>query len=168
VVERHPSKLNVSGSNPLFRSFSAFFSEEELDIVKSLLMLPRWEFGHQSTPDSKPFWVMELEDDFFYDIFLQKIRPLLTKKYTVDRVYANGTTYGQYGTLHQDSLNVNDRTFLIYINAVSGTYFEGYGVHQPEENSALLFPGYIPHHSIGPPESFDDLRVTIAYKLLCK
>ena len=169
VFGRGPGSYTAIRSSATFLKAISHTNKIPLMAVSNMESLAyKYFLNNKTTDDISVLTNSDIEDEFFYDIFLQKIRPLLTKRYTVDRIYANGTTYGQHGSLHQDSLNPDDRTFLIYMNAVSGTYFEGYGIHTPEENSALMFPGYIPHHSIGPPESFDDLRVTIAYKLLCK
>jgi hypothetical protein len=65
-----------------------------------------WRFIGQSMPNSKTgyiFWYMDLvEDQFFTKKFLGRIEQLTGKKFELNRVYANGQTYGMPGDLHSD------------------------------------------------------------------
>ena len=160
-------------SDQTVKLFPDFFSLKEWNTLQSILSQPCWQFGHQSTPDSKPFWIMELDDEEWANkMFLLKIRRLLGKTYALQRVYANGTTYGQEGALHQDSQNPMDRTFLIYGNSEwkeqwgGATYIDGYGTIIPKPNLGVLFPGNMFHRAYGPNKEYEGLRVTIAYKLI--
>jgi hypothetical protein len=99
--------------------FDEFLTPEELQICADTVKRPAWSFGHfsQISPIATPFWMMTLTDDPFFNTHLKsKIEAATKRKFTVKRVYANGQTFGQDGTYHQDDVMDNSYTFCIYIN----------------------------------------------------
>ena len=96
-----------------------FLTPEELEKCAEAVSRPAWKFGQvsQSSPISTPFWMMTLTDDEFFNTqLLSVIQNKTGKKFTLQRVYANGQTFGQDGTYHQDDTSDNGYTFCIYIN----------------------------------------------------
>ena len=50
---------------------------------------------------------------------LTKIENVFDKKYKIQRLYANGQTFGQDGTFHQDDPADNVYTLLKYISPIT-------------------------------------------------
>ena len=144
---------------------------------------PGWEFGHTSYHPSDPnyqicckFWKRELNDDvFFSDYLLNKIQEKTQQSFTLESVYANGHTYGLDGIFHQDHFDERGRTFLLYANLQwanewgGGTQFYTDNgelrtvMFQP--NRGILFPGMVYHSAATTTRLFNDLRITVAWKL---
>lgn len=166
--------------------YENLFSADDYQKILSEVAKPKWQFGHgshhSSDPRSKkgyPFWVMGLEDNlFFTDHLLNIIKEKTNQDYELYDVYANGHTFGTKGSFHTDWNDEHGRTFLFYANDTWDIDWGGktlfnfgngdYYCHIPKPNSALLFPGIIPHAAEGPTRSFIGLRITIAWKLLLK
>ena len=147
--------------------------DELIDIVQKL----QWNYGGFSTRDTTAnrFWYSELYGNPFFMEWVSEIEWLSNKKFKIDRLYANGQTLGQDGSWHVDSRD-NDAgyTFLYYVNdfndvsLIGETYFmvDGEPVAiTPITNSAVLFHHRYEHKGMAPRKGFNDLRVTIAFKL---
>jgi hypothetical protein len=99
--------------------FEGFLTPTELETCALAVSRPAWGFGQisQTSPISTPFWMMMLTDDPFFNTHVKsKIEAASNHKFTVQRVYANGQTFGQDGTFHQDDSSDNSYTFCVYIN----------------------------------------------------
>ena len=140
-----------------------------------------WKFGHGSNFDKVvfPFWIMQLKDNPFYsDYLLNIIQEKTQQEYELYDVYANGHTFGQMGDFHVDWHDSRGRTFLYYVNNDWRPEWGGKTIFKMNKNecfyqpftpdSAILFPGEIPHMSEGVSRLFIGLRVTIAWKLVLK
>ncbi len=166
--------------------FDDFLTHDELEKCNVLYSKPSWKFGQisQSSPIATPFWMMALDDDtFFTKDLLSKIESVTKKKYTLQRVYANGQTFGQDGTYHQDSSSDDTYTFCIYINkqithetvdniggelvfklSTSEPQFS-YTMVEPIYNRGILFHSNIFHKGLAFNRYNRGLRVSIAWKL---
>jgi len=159
---------------------------EESDILKCIEITcqPQWEFGHNSGADNfrdTPFWIMDLKQNDFISIYIKsKIEEITKKKYILKRVYANGQTYGQHGSYHQDDTTKNCWTFCLYVNRIDTEdidYFDGYfQVKLPGENKyvisieplfnrGVLFPSHYFHRGNAFTRYVKEMRVCIAWKL---
>jgi hypothetical protein len=159
--------------------FDAFLNDEELEKCIKYINEPKWEFGHISLPHTTKFqtffWVMSLIDISFFSLYLKdKIQTITGKIFTVDKVYANGQTYGQNGTFHTDSDNKNCYTFCLYItnnpNEFSGDLeFKLRDLPhiikvETKYNRGIFFPSNFLHKG-NALLSLNDLRICIAWKL---
>jgi len=175
-----------------------FLSDEELKIVLKIIHNEKWIFGHSSQnkgdnsfngflQDNFPtnsvfakFWHANLiENDIFSKLLLKKIEKTFLKKFRLDRVYANGQTFGQDGTYHQDSIEPNTFTFCLYLNQyekkdqeVLGGYLmikvpeEKYILsYEPTFNRGVMFPSTYFHKGNSFTRYFDDIRISVAWKL---
>ena len=155
-----------------------FLSREELNKVLYKSDNFHWEYGHSSTGNSIKFWSCDLEnDEFFTTYILKKIEKYFTKKFTIDRVYANGQTYGMDGSYHTDNNDDNTYTFLMYVSDITKenvSSFDGYTLFkkdnkvicvEPILNRGVLFKSNILHKGMGPSRSANMLRISIAFKL---
>ena len=142
-----------------------------------------WKFGHTSYDPSCPeyeiclkFWKLELDDDmFFSDYLLNKIQEKTQQSFTLERVYANGHTYGLDGIFHQDSFDENGRTFLLHANLDwknswgGGTLFyndtDELRTVMFQPNRGILFPGRVFHSAAPITRLCNELRITVAWKL---
>ena len=157
--------------------YTGVFSKEEQAYIQSTLASSRWQFGHASRLDSPNlFWWMDLEQDtVFTDHLFGKIQKLLKDGFKLERVYANGQTFGQDGDWHKDSDDPDAYTFLYYANNGWDTRWRGETVFQiknktvsytPDVNKAIFFPGTVYHYASSPSREFHGLRMTVAFKLL--
>jgi len=157
--------------------YTDIFDQKEVDIIWKYLSKPDWEFWHISNPESKNFfWYMNLEDNSFFtrDLF-EKIKQVTENNFSIERVYANGQTFGLDGEFHIDDPDDNAYTFLYYPMKNWNLSWGGETVIldpdgiinsiYPMPNSAIIFPSNWLHCGKSPSKNFTDLRVTIAYKL---
>lgn len=171
--------------------FDAFLTPEELQTCADAVKRPAWSFGQisQTSPVSTPFWMMTLTDDPFFSTHLKsKIETAANRKFSVQRVYANGQTFGQDGTFHQDDASDDSYsyTFCIYTNKqitaetaddIGGEFVFKIPKHQPNDdpfsrivvsplyNRGILFPANYFHKGLAFNRYCKGLRVSIAWKL---
>jgi hypothetical protein len=166
--------------------YDDFFTNKEFEKILEYVNRPCWGFGHgsydKSHPQYKnsiPFWGMNLDgEEYFTDYLLNIIQKRTNTKFDLLTVYANGHTFGTKGSFHQDWYDNSERTFLLYANPEwnvewgGNTVFDfGNGDYQfsvPRPNTAIMFPGVIPHCADATTRLFSGLRVTIAWKLILK
>ena len=178
--------------------FDDFLTHDELEKCNAAYSKPAWTFGQvsQTSPISTPFWMMKLDDDLFFtkDLLL-KIERATKKKYVLQRVYANGQTFGQDGTYHQDDTSSDESyTFCLFVNKQitnetvdniggefvfkipitvnSYTSISGNSTHifsrvivEPIYNRGILFPSNIFHKGLAFNRYNKGLRISIAWKL---
>jgi hypothetical protein len=155
----------------------------------------KWKYGHSSNPigktkeswydaisgvcpsDITPLWSMDLTDDKYFSQFIfEQVKKVTEKDWDIEFVYANGSTYGQHGSLHQD--HPEGYTMLIYSNIHWDMLWGGRTIFidenseikyiDPIPNRAIFFPGTILHCSDHLSRDFRGLRITLAYKLFPK
>jgi hypothetical protein len=137
----------------------------------------KWSFAGDSFGEGFTFWYYDLNDnEFFNKTFLNKIENLTNKKFKLERVYANGQTFGLSGNLHIDDDVENTYTFLYYVNPVWDIQWGGatvfykndneYTTFIPKPNAGLLFESNILHAGLEPTRHYRDLRITVAFKLI--
>jgi hypothetical protein len=166
--------------------FDDFLTPDELEKCAEAVSRPAWKFGQisQSSPVSTPFWMMTLTDDAFFNTqLLYKIQSKTGKKFTLQRAYANGQTFGQDGTYHQDDASDDGYTFCIYINkqithetvdniggefvfklSNSETQFSRVMV-EPIYNRGIFFKSNIFHKGLAFNRYNKGLRISITWKL---
>lgn len=167
-------------------TFDDIFSKKDFYIINEYLKQDKWRFGHGSVPKehpnfakSTPFWGMYFDDEkYFTDYLLNIIQEKTNQKFSLYTVYANGHTYGTRGSFHQDWYEDNGRTFLYYANSEWDVEWGGktifdlgngkYYYHLPKPNTAIYFPGIIPHTAESTTRLFTGLRLTVAWKLILK
>lgn len=160
--------------------YDNIFDAADWEYIWKVIRFPKWQFGHVSSnsADNIPFWVMDLkEDKFFAHNLFRKILDVLQQDLSLDKVYANGATYGQTGSRHTDSSEEGAKTFLIYANRTwepqwgGRTVFllnDGERLVFPKPGTAVCFPANIPHFAEDVSRKCLGLRVTVAYKLSMK
>jgi len=160
--------------------YSDVFSEEQSKKILEYLYQPKWEFGHSSKPNAKSlFWIMKFDDNkFFTEELFGVVKELVDENFNLERVYANGQTFGLDGEFHIDSSSENDYSFLYYPNNYWDLSWGGEtiiknpegGAHyfHPRENSAVLFPATWWHCGRAPTKECNILRTTISFKLVGK
>jgi hypothetical protein len=166
--------MNLMNKIQLFQNV---FYREDFEKIQKYIRSPNWSFGHYSEEKSshKTFWYLELSDiKYFNDHLFSHIKKITNRDWKIERIYANGQTYGLDGSFHID--NENGYTFLYYCNETwdlswaGNTIFVDESLNQmeticPMPNGAILFPGNLLHYGQSPSRDFYGLRVTIAYKL---
>ena len=151
--------------------YDDFFPEEIHHQIYTFLMdTGGWKLhGGCST---NRFWHFDdLEQiEYFNDFLYKEIITKLNKKFSkFNRIYANGQTAGQCGTSHTDD---GDFTFLYYPCLEWKLEWEGHLVFPTDDriikykpNRAVLFSGNQLHYANAPNRCYNDLRISLAYKL---
>ena len=137
-----------------------------------------WSLTNKSLDTTPKFWSLDLSSHpYFTDYLFNKIRSVCKKEFKLKRVYANGQTFGQDGSFHQDDVNPDTYTFLLYMNSVDDEVITSWGGETqfrykfgtvsffPVTNSALLFSSQLWHRGTGPSRHVYDMRVTVAWKM---
>jgi len=162
----------------MYSQYFNILSEQEYSICKEIIDNSLWKYGHLSRPTSShKFWMIPslTSYPFFNSIFIKKIEELTSNQFEIIRIYANGHTFGQEGDWHVDSKLENAWTFLYYFNkgdssTIGETYFKDEqdnitDIAKPTHNSGILFKSDLYHKGSSPKITFNDLRITIAFKL---
>ena len=161
-----------------------FLTNDELNTAITIIRKNNWKFGQTSKNIYNyeiPFWSMELIEDIFFSKYVKEvIEKTFSKKFNIERLYANGQTYGQDGIYHTDSNNSNSYTFVLYLTNISYEYIEMAGgniifklpdykynlSYEPIYNRGILFPSNYPHKSTSFSRFIVDLRISVAWKLI--
>lgn len=153
--------------------------ETQLEFYKFFTTSSGWSYDGFSIEPTQRFWQYRLDDNpLFTETLFEHIEQITNKKFTLIRVYANGQTHGQCGSVHTDSNSPSEYTFLYYLNPTwlpewgGGTVFlmPGQDIQTCPfiSNRGILFKANIPHVGLDPSSHFRGLRITIAYKLKLK
>jgi len=163
--------------------FDNFLSSEDFETANKILKQKAWYYGHSSNGRENvntPFWSANLFDDIFFSKYiLSLIEKNTNKKFVLKRVYANGQTYGQNGSYHQDSIEIEHYTFCLYINNLDDSDIETAGgmllikeqnnkfgtFIEPNKNRGVLFKSNLYHKGISFNRYITDMRICIAWKL---
>lgn len=163
--------------------YDHMFDRDDFIKILTILKEPKWEYGltsyHKSDPNydiCTKFWKMDFSDNpFFTHYLLNKIQEKTQQSFTVNDAYANGHTYGLDGIFHQDCYDEHGRTFLLHANSQwanewgGGTQFytndTALRTVMFKPNRGILFPGVVYHSAAPTTNLFNDLRITIAWKL---
>jgi hypothetical protein len=161
--------------------YDNFLSELDCDKCKKIIQQPTWKFGHTSQNNiiNTPFWYMELIDnEYLKEKIKKKIEEKTNKTLIVNRLYANGQTYGQDGDFHQDDTEENTYTFCLYLTEIPDNIVELVGgqieIFLPNSehniniktlfNRGIFFPSHFFHRGTAYNRYVPDLRVCIAWK----
>ena len=164
-------------------SYDDFFSVEDCWKIIDYVNRSQWGFNNLSVNNRgnendvvTPFWYMDLNSDtFFTDYLLNIIREKTKQKFSLERVYANGHTYGTQGQPHQDYQKSNAMTFIFYANPDWSLDWSGKTVFLlnktefhyeiPRPNKGIIFPARMFHYAEETTRKFTGLRITVAWKL---
>lgn len=164
----------------MYTQYFDILSDNEYNFCKKIIDNSKWRYGHSSNGINgigNKFWKIDglHNESFFIDVFVPKIEKLTGNIFKIQRIYANGHTFGQGGDWHTDSIGENDWTFLYYFNKgdsslIGETYFKDNNdtitnICVPTFNSGIFFRANIQHKGTPPKLEFNDLRITIAFKL---
>jgi hypothetical protein len=166
--------------------FMNFMDVREFNDAKNLIFNSReWAWAGRSGQkhDEKvKFWHLDLGNHHLFAVHLKnKIEALVGAKFDLERVYANGQTFGQDGYFHQDCTNNRKQfTFLVYLNPISDNEIDDWGgetqfqdgdrivSYPPVTNSALYFDAHLFHRGLSPKRFVPEMRVTVAWKLILR
>ena len=144
-----------------------------------------WELNGFSHSANKLFW----KKDFWQSkwgkcepieqTFKTKIESVFNIKIETDRLYLNGQSHGQCGSMHTDVLEDSDEesdymTAVYYVNKTWSPELGGFTViidnlnnmhiTYPNPNSIVIFNSRFPHVGLEPTIHCKDQRVTLAHK----
>jgi hypothetical protein len=161
-----------------------FLKNEDLETCKNIIKDGRWEYGHTSDKSNKmstPFFYMDLMKVEFFNAYLkEKIETTLGLRVSIDRVYANGQTFGLDGCFHQDSTDPNTITFCLYISPIPNDIIEDIGGNiffkvpsidnftlalEPRHNRGVSFPSMFFHKGVAFNRYIKNMRICVAWKL---
>ena len=155
--------------------YDDFFEEDIQKEIYDRLMKPHSGISGGDSNKPEIFWHYDgLEgpnhNGYFSEYLYEKICNKLDVEFKgVQRIYANGQTAGQCGTSHTDD---GDFTFLYYPCLEWKLEWEGHLVFPTDDriikykpNRAVLFSGNQLHYANAPNRCYNDLRISLAYKL---
>lgn len=169
----------------MITEYANFLSDEDFHkAVKLTRFSSGWEFTQNSNKgDGLIFWILYLDNELFFTEYVaNKIREATGLDFTIDKVYANGQTYGLCGDIHRDR-DIEDqgefRTFLLYTNPIWYLNWGGFTVFYddktgketiiyPKPNHAVLFDSKMQHVGLEPTRHCTELRTSVAFKLRIK
>lgn len=158
-----------------------FFSEKEYQLIDKMVHDSNWSWGHGSLPADHPdcgkqryFWCMDLISHvYFTHHLLNRIMEKDNNRYLLRDVYANGHTFESGGYKHQDCYDDKGVTALLYVTETwddswkgrTKFYTDEITYVTPKRNRMVIFPGIIHHNAEKTTSMFNDLRITVAWKL---
>jgi hypothetical protein len=155
-----------------------FLNQEELMEAHRIIETKGWYFSEESNKRGLSFWSMNLmNEDFFTCKMVQKIKDAFDVKLKLNKVYANGQTFGLDGSYHTDSRYEDDYTFLLYLSEIKAKNVDVVGGHtqfkiddtiktvEPIYNRGVLFKSNILHRGLAPSRLSGILRISIAFKM---
>ena len=159
--------------------YNDIFSTNDIHQIQTYINEPTWRWGHNSNSVEEeeifPFWINNLEQDFFTKDLFNKITKKLEGKWKLLRCYCNGSTYGMTGNFHVDDHRPDTKTVLYYANEYWKQEWGGktvfaledkYHYVEPIPNSLVIFPSTITHRAEAVNRQFKQLRTSIAWKLI--
>jgi hypothetical protein len=163
--------------------YNNFLDIDDMNKCKTIIKEGKWEYGHTSNQNNMfntPFFIMNLKHiDFFNTYLKEKIENMVGQKLILDRVYANGQTFGLDGCYHQDNINPNTMTFCLYINEIGDDIIEDIGGNiffkvpniqdfslalEPKYNRGVYFPSNYFHKGVAFNRYIVNMRTSIAWK----
>ena len=166
-------KQSASNKDLNISVYDNFFEEEIQKEIWKKMMRPKWSYTGGGTTSNR-FWHMDgLENEKYFNEYLYEIIcKKLNKKFSnILRIYANGQTPGQNGSIHRDD---GEMTFLYYANLEWKMEYQGHlnfyidGGKETviyKSNRVVLFPADLRHCAEAPSNKAKELRVSLAYKL---
>ena len=159
-----------------------FLNKEELDECVKIINDKSWTWGHTSCGfySNTPFWKMDLIDnEYFSHKITNIIEKHFSKKFKINKLYANAHTYGQDGSYHIDNSDPNCYTFCLYLSNIKEDTIETAGGHlffklpdlnykicfEPKFNRGIFFPSNYYHKATSFSRYIMDLRICVAWKL---
>jgi 2OG-Fe(II) oxygenase superfamily len=159
---------------PLIK-YPGFLTQEEYDQCGCILKDETgWNRGGTSlgTP-GKNFGNKDLNEyEIFSKTIFEKIRARTGDDLVLKRVYANGQDVGEDGEFHQDDVDPNSWTFLLYMNTIEDGGETEFQVGSSEMivaqkavlNLGVFFKADILHRGLAP-KTGNERRITVAWKL---
>jgi hypothetical protein len=163
--------------------YDNFLDIDDLKKCEKLIKEGKWEYGHNSSKDNivnTPFFFMNLENHEYFNTHLKnKIEKTVGQKVKLDRVYANGQTYGLDGCYHQDNQSENAMTFCLYISPIPEDILGDIGGNiffkipdlknfslalEPKYNRGVYFPSNYFHKGVAFNRYIKNMRISIAWK----
>lgn len=168
----------------MIQEYANVLSQEDFaKAVEETTLSDLWGFKQQSgslegMPEFK-FWFLDLStNEFFKNDVANKIKELIGTDFIIERLYANGQTYGLPGGIHTDVDDVADvdlyKTFILYTHPLWRLDWGGTTVIVedkkevsiiPKPNHGVLFDSNLPHIGTEPSRHCTELRVSVAYKI---
>jgi hypothetical protein len=156
-----------------------FLDENELKEILNIINGLSWKYGASSgDSNSVRFWISHLNNEKrIIDIISPKIEKISGLNLEIERVYANGQTYGQDGEFHTDHESYDRYTFILYVSPIFPENVDIVGGFtqfkidnqivnvEPYQNRGCLFKSNIFHRGLAPSREVDMLRVTLAFKM---
>jgi Rps23 Pro-64 3,4-dihydroxylase Tpa1-like proline 4-hydroxylase len=149
----------------------------------------KWNLQSSSTEfKNKKFLQMDINDNPLTKSIIKILETHLNKKFHLHRCYLNGQFFGIPGAPHVDSIDKHEYTFLLYLNpnweiTWGGqtiffdksydverkemiTHTQNVKTYYPNKKLSLFFPGNIEHYAECPSKDCDELRISMAFKLM--
>lgn len=163
--------------------YDDFFGDKDMNKIVKIISTNKWDWNHTSTDEAltpTPFWSMDLIDnEFFTDHLKSIIENHFSRKFKINRVYANGQTFGQDGNYHIDDDKPNTYTACLYISHLDKKLIDTAGGYicfklpnqkfslcfEPLFNRLVFFPSHYLHKSTSFTRYIMDLRICVAWKL---
>ena len=173
--------LKSNDNNIPIYHFKNCMQVNDFERIKDIISKTQWTYTGRSHPGQPyKFWEMVLDNNPFFTHYLKEyIEHITGRKFRgLKRVYANGQAHGQDGYFHQDDTEPNTWTFLLYTNTIDQNEIETWGGETqfktplgilsqfPYTNHGILFRSDIVHKGLSPSRHINELRITVAWKLV--
>ncbi len=161
-----------------------FLTEKQIEGLDYFSSHYVWEPEGHSYDSKKVFWIKDLWESkwgecvHIEETFRTKIENLLQVKLQTKRLYYNGQSHGQCGSMHNDMLQDEEGDFITVVYYANKQWSPEYGgftvivdnndnmhIVYPKPNSVVIFNSRFAHVGLEPTSNFAGVRTTIAHKL---
>ena len=162
-----------------FDKYQNFLTIGEFNNIRNFIGDNAWVLKGKSVDNGIRFWFMDLiGNPYFSEYLADKISIITNFKLKLKRVYANGQTFGQNGSFHQDDERDCAITAVLYLNEIDENVLDDWGGEtqfkfngdivacQPVTNSLVIFKSNIFHRGMAPSRFSPDMRMEIYERII--
>jgi hypothetical protein len=159
-----------------------FLEDEELEKTMKIIEDTFWSFEDFkcNNPQKNPYWKIDLSDNCYFNDYIKRIiQTQYSKRFNVNKIYANGQTFGQDDNYMQINEGDNKYVFILFLSEIDkvdrdsagGIFYinlpyEKYNIcYHPKKNMGILLPSYYKFRNVSYSRYVNNIKLFIIWEL---